>query len=191
MLEQRQNSRMRMFFFLSMFLAVFPVCGLAQSISHNNSRFLPLSVGGFLTLGGEGGDAKQVDPVSAGAVGAYLESLHYRFHPGLEVRGEAGGGVLGTLTGPRVSYWFDDGAVSVYMASLFGPQHVVSITYANSQLATQDVEGITSKGVVGVDLFPPQHPHVGMRVEYSQGTFTGIPNQRPRYVLAGIVFRFP
>lgn len=142
-------------------------------------------------LGGEGGDAKQTGVQEAGAVGVYVESLHYRFHPGLEVRGEAGGGVLGTLTGPRVSYWLDNGAVSLYLAALFGPQHIVSNNYVNNQLVTNDVEGITSKGVAGVDLFPPSHPHVGMRVEYSQGTFTGTPNARPKTVLFGLVIRFP
>jgi hypothetical protein len=109
----------------------------------------------------------------------------------LEVRGEAADGVLGTLTGPRFSYSFDDRGVNVFIGALFGTQHVISTNVVNSQLVTKDVEGITSKGLIGVDLFPPQHPHVGFRAEYSQGTFTGIPNQRPRTVLAGIVLRFP
>ena len=67
---------------------------------------------------------------------------------------------------------------------------MVSNSSVNNQLVTSDVEGITSKGVVGVDLFPPSHLHLGMRVEYS-GTFTGVPNFRPKTILAGIVMRFP
>jgi hypothetical protein len=170
-------------------LAIFSGVALAQSPSQHKSG-LQLSGGASVMLGLESGDASQDGAVSAGALGVYVESLHYRFHPGLEVRGEAGNGVIGTLTGPRVSYWY--GPFAFYAAALFGPQHFESSTeLPNYSFTTQDVEGITSKGVLGVDIIQPQHPHVGMRLEYSQGTFTGAPNARPKTVLAGIIIRFP
>jgi len=166
--------------------------GFAQSPSQYTPRPLPFSGGGYITFGGEGGFAAQPTAQAAGALGVYVESLHYRFHPGLDVRGEAGNGVVGTLSGPRVSYWLADGTVSFYAEALFGPQHFTSsVLLANHQYVTTDVEGITSKGVIGVDVFPWQHPHWGARLEYSQGTFTGSPNSRPRTVLVGVVLRFP
>ena len=45
-------------------------------------------------LGVESGDPKQTGVQGASSVGVYVESLHYRFHPGLEVRGETGDALL-------------------------------------------------------------------------------------------------
>jgi len=123
-------------------------------------------------------------------VGAYVEWLHPRIHPGLDVRGEAGTlGVTGTLVGPRASMTF--GRIHPYAEILIGPNHADFEPPGGGPPAPDtDRHGITTQGAIGLEL--DTSPHVRWRIiEFSQSSFSGIPNSYPRAFTSGIVFHIP
>ena len=147
---------MRAYFLLLLFL--FPALATCQA-QQSTSRSHAWTVGAFAELGLQGGNSNQSGLVFAGAEGVYVDLLRGRFHSGLEVRGAGANGIRGTLTGPRFS--FDAGYATFFVSALFGPQHYESATVnASQQSVTQDIQGVTSEGVIGVELFSPTSPRM-------------------------------
>ena len=153
------------------------------ALPHAHAQQAGFAGGAFLSLGLE-------TPHSPGTsccaeillAGVYVEWLRPRVHPGLDVRGEGGTlGVRGTLVGPRASMTF--GRIHPYAEVLIGPNYA-SLGYSGD--TEIDRHGITTQGVIGLEL--DTSPHVRWRIiEFTQSSFSGIPNSNPRAFSTGIV----
>jgi hypothetical protein len=149
-----------------------------------------VALAGFIAIGGQGGG----DPTAASAVavptaGLYAEWTRHILQPGLELRAVGGGrGVLGTLVGPRLSLSYKQVPFHPYVAALFGPNHI--LYSANNLPPTIDRHGVTRQFTIGLE--EDLGHFVRWRVvDFSKGTFDGIPNSSPQSWTTGIVLRIP
>ena len=155
----------------------------APSRDFDTEDHTPYSVGGFLGLGLQSGNASPANDVREIALaGLYLERNRDHLHAGLALRGVLGdtSTVSGTLVGPRFSYSYN--ILHPYAEVLFGPNH---LTFDGA-----DRQGVTSEIALGLEIAYGRN--VRWRViEFTQGTFTGQPDSHPRSFSTGFVVRVP
>ncbi len=139
--------------------------------------------GAFVSLGFETPhDPGNFSIAEVARAGMYGEWLRPRVHPGLDVREQGGtSGIQGTLVGPRASMTF--GRFHPYAEVLFGPTYAL---LGYSGYTEIDRHGITTQGTIGVESDLSRFFRWRI-IEFSQSSFSGIPNSNPRAFSTGIV----
>jgi hypothetical protein len=126
-----------------------------------------------------------------------VELPRYRLNPGLDIRyAGTASGVYGLLTGPRISGRFE--YFQPYAEALFGVNHAngdLTLSNGSGSGSTgngspQDVSGIASVGVVGLDLRGSGVVHWRV-LELSGGSYTGLTGSTLFTISSGVVVQFP